>query len=77
MPRDNPHNMVPWLPTDPDSDPSSSDFSSSKSSDSLDDEYYKQRQRTENNNNKCHSKSCFNDPIKKSVKITAKVLMST
>ena len=76
-PSNNPPNYVPNIPDDPDSDSSLSFSSSSDSSDSLDDEYYKQRQRTENNNNKCHSKSCFNDPIKKSVKITAKVLRST
>ena len=43
IPRNNPTNLVPAVPDDPDSDPSSSYFSSSEYSDSLYGECYKQR----------------------------------
>ena len=42
-PRKNPPNPVPYVPIDPNSDPSLSDSSLLDSSDSSDDEYYKQR----------------------------------
>ena len=44
-PHKNPPNLVPYVPDEPNSDPSLSDYSFSDSSDSSENEYYKQRQR--------------------------------
>ena len=45
-PWNKPHNPVPNIPSDPDSDPILSDYSLSDSFDSSEDEYYKWRRRT-------------------------------
>ena len=49
----NPPNLVPNVPSDPDSDSDLLYSSSSNSSDSSDDEYYKQRLHGKNNKKKC------------------------
>ena len=74
-PRNNPTNMVPNVPDDPESNPGLSYSSSSDSSDLSDNDYSKQVWRTKKNNiNKCWSKTCFRNPIKKWAKCTAKIL---
>ena len=70
-PRNNPHNPVPKVPAEPDLYPSLSDYSLSDSADSSDKDYYKQRRCAENNNNKCWSKTCFDEPIKKCANLTS------
>ena len=75
-PRNNPPKPVPQIPNEPDSDPSSSYSSSPNSSYSSDSEhsgYSKQIQRTcKKRWNKRHN----NDPIKKCIKLTSKLLKS-
>ena len=71
--RNNSSNPAPNVPTDPDSDPSLSDYSLSDSYDSPDGEYSKQRRCTKKNENNCQSKNIFNDPIKKCAKLISKL----
>ena len=73
-PYNNPPNPVTYQSADPDLDPSSSDSSFSESSDSPDDEYYKRIWRAKNDKNKRQSGARFDDPIKKCVKLTYKLL---
>ena len=72
--RNNPPNLVTNVPSDPYSDQSLSYSSLSESYDSSEDGYYKQKRRAKNDKNKCRSKMCFDDPIKKCTKLTAKLL---
>ena len=74
-PRSNPHNLVPNVPYDTDSDTSSSDSSLLDSSDSSDDKYYEQIRRAENDKNNFQSKTNFHDTIKKCAKLTSKLLI--
>ena len=75
-PCENPPNTVLYIPSEPGSDPSSSDYPLLDSSGSSDNEYYKQRPRAKEKTNKRRSKTRFSDPIKKCVKITAKLIKS-
>ena len=72
----NPPNTVPYIPADPDSDPSFSDYSLSESSESSDNEYYKWIRGAKKDKNKLWSKTRSDDPIKKCVNITAKILIA-
>ena len=74
--RNNPPNMLPKVPADPDSYPSSSYSSLKDSSDSSDNNYSRLRRRTKKNKNKFWSKNRFNDPIKKCPKLTSNILTS-
>ena len=60
-----PPNPVLYLIAEPDSDPSSSDYSLSESSDSSGGKDYRILRCAKKDKNKCCSKTCFNDPIKK------------
>ena len=73
-PRNNPTNLVLFVPSDSDSDPNSLDSSLSELFDSSENEYYKQRRRSKKDNNKHQSKTQFDEPIKKCVKLTAKLV---
>ena len=67
-PCNDPPNLVPNVPDDPDSDPSLSDFPSANSSESSDDDNFKQRRCTKKNKKKRQGKKSFNDTIKKCAK---------
>ena len=69
--------MVPNVLADPDSDPSLSDSSLSESFDSSYDNYYKLKQREKRDKKKRQVKTCFNDPIKTFVNLTANLLNTT
>ena len=75
-PRNNPTNTVQYVPANPDSDPSFSDYSLSESYDSSDEEYYKGRQRAKKDKNTLWRKTRFYDPIKNCVKLTDKLFKS-
>ena len=71
MPRNNQTKPVPYVPIEPDSDPSSSESSSLESSDSFNSGYYKQGRHTRN---KSLWKRLNNDSIKKCTKLTSKLI---
>ena len=66
--RNNPPKPIPYVPIDPDSEPSSSD---SSLLDSFDSGYSKQGRHIRN---KLWRKSCNNNPIKKCTNLTANIL---
>ena len=76
-PCNNPPNPLPNVLADLDLDPSLYDYSLPDSLDSSDNNSYKRRRRAKNNKNKCRSKTCFDDPIKKCETLAAKLITDT
>ena len=72
-PHNYPTNPVLNVPSNPDLHPSLSYYPSSESSFSPDCEYYKRIQRAKKYKKKHRIKTCFDEPIKKCVKFTAKL----